>query len=87
MAAALSEMAHRNDIDVLIRLISDPANGPSRIFFVKNRSRSKTPEAFDMLMRLSTRSGSGQGNRISAEIEAETLSSDITAEITRGRSK
>jgi hypothetical protein len=54
MAVALSEMAHRGDVDVLIRLISDPANGPSRIFFVKNLSRSKTPEAFDTLMRLST---------------------------------
>ncbi len=54
MAVALSEMAHRSDVDVLIRLISDPANGPSRIFFVKNLSRSKTPEAFDTLMRLST---------------------------------
>lgn len=54
MAVALSEMAHRSDIDVLIRLTSDPANGPSRIFFVKNLSRSKTPEAFDTLMRLST---------------------------------
>ena len=54
MAVALSEMAHRSDVDALIRLISDPANGPSRIFFVENLSRSKTPDAFDTLMRLST---------------------------------
>jgi hypothetical protein len=54
MAVALSEMAHRSDLDVLIRLISDPKNGPSRIFFVKYLSRSKTREAFDALMKLST---------------------------------
>jgi hypothetical protein len=54
MAVALSEMAHRSDLNVLIDLISDPANGPSRIFFVKYLSRSKTREAFDALTKLST---------------------------------
>jgi hypothetical protein len=53
MAVALSDMAHRSDLNVLISLICDPANGPSRVFFVKNLSRSKTREAFDALMKLS----------------------------------
>lgn len=54
MAVALSAMAHRNDLDTLIGLISDPENGPSRIFFVKNLSQAKTREAFDTLTKLST---------------------------------
>jgi len=54
MAVALSEMAHRSDLDVLIQLISNPENGPSRVFFVKFLSRSKTREAFDTLTKLMT---------------------------------
>lgn len=54
MAVALSEMAHRNDLDVLIQLISNPENGPSRVFFVKFLSRAKTQEAFDTLTKLLT---------------------------------
>jgi hypothetical protein len=54
MAVALSAMAHRSDLDALITLISNPENGPSRIFFVKNLSQARTPEAFDTLMKLST---------------------------------
>lgn len=53
MAGALSEMAHPDDIDQLIALISDTGNGPSRVFFVKNLSRSKSQRAFDTLVRLS----------------------------------
>jgi hypothetical protein len=54
MAVALSAMAHRSDLAALIDLISDPQNGPSRIFFVKNLSQAKTPDAFETLMKLST---------------------------------
>jgi hypothetical protein len=46
-------MARPDDIDHLIALISDPANGPSRVFFVKNLSRSKSQRAFETLVRLS----------------------------------
>ena len=54
MAVALSEMAHRNDLGALIELISNPENGPSRVFFVKFLSRAKTQEAFDTLTKLLT---------------------------------
>jgi hypothetical protein len=53
MAVALSEMAQPEDLDVLIDLICDPKNGRSRIFFVKNLSRSRSPKAFETLSRLS----------------------------------
>jgi hypothetical protein len=54
MALALSEMARRNDLDVLIELISNPDNGPSRVFFVKFLAGAKTQEAFDTLTKLLT---------------------------------
>jgi HEAT repeat protein len=63
LADALSEMARPDDIDHLIALISDPANGPSRVFFVKNLSRSKSQRAFETLVRLS------KDAEIAAEIE------------------
>ena len=53
LSAALSCMARPEDRDQLIGLISDPKNGPSRIFFVANLSRSKSPQAFETLVRLS----------------------------------
>jgi HEAT repeat protein len=53
LAVALSCMARPEDRDQLIGLISDPKNGPSRIFFVANLSRSKSPQAFESLVRLS----------------------------------
>ena len=53
MAVALSEMARPEDLDVIIDLISDPKNGLSRIFFVKNLSRSRSSKAFETLSRLS----------------------------------
>ena len=65
MAWALSEMARPDDIDQLIALISDPANGPSRVFFVKNLSRSKSQRAFETLVRLS------KDAEIAAEIESK----------------
>ncbi len=53
MAVALSHMAAAEDLDVLISLISDLSNGPSRVFFVQNLSRSKSRRAFDALAKLS----------------------------------
>jgi HEAT repeat protein len=53
LAVALSHMARPEDRDQLVGLISDPKNGPSRIFFVQNLSRSKSPQAFETLVRLS----------------------------------
>lgn len=46
-------MARPKDRNQLIGLISDPKNGPSRIFFVANLSRAKSPQAFETLARLS----------------------------------
>lgn len=53
MAVALAEMAKPSDLKTLIDLIREPKNGPSRIFFVKNLSRSRSAEAFDVLAKLS----------------------------------
>lgn len=53
MAVALSEMARPSDLEVIIELISDPKNGKSRIFFVRNLSRSRSQRALEVLARLS----------------------------------
>ena len=52
MAIALSGMARPGDLGTLIDLISNPENGPSRIFFVSNLSRSRSLSASDALARL-----------------------------------
>lgn len=54
IAAAISEMALPSDIGEIASLISDEKNGPSRLFFVSNLSRSRSPEARDALERLAT---------------------------------
>jgi hypothetical protein len=53
IAIGLSNMAKSGDMNTLIRLISDTSNGPSRIFFVDNLSRSRSTKAFEVLSRLS----------------------------------
>jgi len=52
MAVALSGMASRADLATLIALISEPNNGRSRIFFVANLARSRSPLAFNTLVSL-----------------------------------
>lgn len=53
MAIALSGMAAPADLPTLVELITDPKNGPSRIFFIANLVRSRSPLAFDTLASLS----------------------------------
>lgn len=52
MARALAEMSGKADLEDLVSLISDPRNGPSRIFFVSALRRTRSPEAIDVLGRL-----------------------------------
>lgn len=51
LAVALSGMASQSDLDVLINLIDDRANGRTRIFFLRNLSRSRNPVVINVLMR------------------------------------
>ena len=53
LAAALSEMANPDDLSQIIDLISDPSNGPSRMFFIRNLARSRSRRAFEALAKLS----------------------------------
>lgn len=52
LAVALSCMAEPDDLAQLIELITDPRNGPSRIFFVTNLSRSRRSVARNALLNL-----------------------------------
>jgi hypothetical protein len=52
VAASLSEIARQKDLSTLIDLIRDPSNGPTRVLFVRNLSRSKRPEAMRALQSL-----------------------------------
>ncbi len=53
MVNALSAMATPADLPTLIKLIADTKNGPSRIFFVANLARSRSPLALETLASLS----------------------------------
>jgi hypothetical protein len=52
LGSAIHVMARRSDLDVLIDLIRNPANGGSRLFFVRNLARTKSVRAFDTLYEL-----------------------------------
>lgn len=64
VAASLSDIAHPKDLSTVIDLISDPSNGPSRVMFVRNLSRSKRVEASTTLQSLR------HDKDLSAEIDA-----------------
>lgn len=48
---AISEMAKPSDLQTLIELLSDTSLGSSRMFLVRNLTRSKRPEARSALLR------------------------------------
>ncbi len=52
LAVALSGMASPNDLGVLIDLLNERTNGPTRIFFLGNLARSKKPHALETIVRL-----------------------------------
>ena len=54
LAVAVSALATRKTLSTIIELISDPANGSSRIFFVSNLTRSQTLAATEALHRLAS---------------------------------
>lgn len=53
MAIALSGMASSADLPAMIKLITEPKHGPSRIFFIANLVRSRSSLAFETLASLS----------------------------------
>ena len=52
VGAALSEMAHRKDVPLLSDLLCDSRVGRTRIFFIRNLTRSRDPAAWTLLERL-----------------------------------
>lgn len=52
VASSLHEMARPNDREVLIDLLSNKENGPTRVMFVRNLSRSKSSTAHEVLLKL-----------------------------------
>lgn len=52
LACGLSAMARPDDLDTIIALVTTPRHGPSRIFFIRNLSRSKMHRAFETLVRM-----------------------------------
>lgn len=51
LMAAISVMAHPDDVGTLIDLLSDPSLGSSRVFLIGNLMRSKRQEARIALLR------------------------------------
>jgi hypothetical protein len=51
LAVALSGMAGKGDVDQLMRLVDDRRNGPTRIFFLKNLARSRSPAALEVIVK------------------------------------
>jgi hypothetical protein len=50
LAVAISSMARSSDLDTILELFNNKEHGSTRIFFVKNLSRSKNEAAFDALV-------------------------------------
>lgn len=54
LAVALSSMARADDLAIITELARDFRNGPTRLFFVRNLSRSRRPDSYGSLLELAS---------------------------------